>query len=196
MDIYRHLRCPSSAWGCPSVPLLPPPLHLPSASLHLSPLWAASPLLGRQHLECGPDRLQRPLAAPWRPGVLEHTGGALSARPQAADADPARRGHRKMPVTAWPVHGSRIIATSELSSYGAPPAVSLPAGNPARQGPTLLLCRRGKRGWERWTACLNYLCREQQTQGRRGTFLTTPGGPPRALWDGTEDVLGHANSTR
>lgn len=67
-----------------------------------------------------------------------------------------------MPVTAWPVHGSRIIATSELSSYGAPPAVSLPAGNPARQGPTLLLCRRGKRGWERWTACLNYLCREQQ----------------------------------
>lgn len=90
-----------------------------------------------------------------------------------------------MPVTAWPVHGSRIITTSELSSYGALPTVFLPAGSPAHQGPTLLLCRRGKQGWERWTACLNYLCREQQTQGIRGTFLTTPGGPPMSPvgWD-------------
>lgn len=74
MGIYRHLCCPSLACLCVSSPAPP---HLPSASLDLPLLQPESALRLRPwagnnvEQQCGPDRLQRPLAAMWHAGVLE-----------------------------------------------------------------------------------------------------------------------------
>ena len=51
----------------------------------------------------------------WRSGVLEHTGVALSARPQAPDADPAQRGHQKMPMHRMACALQPIITISKLN---------------------------------------------------------------------------------
>lgn len=78
----------------PSTSLLPPwtSRSWSQSALLLRP-WAGSTV----EPQGAPDRVQRPLAATWHTGVLEHTAGALSARMGSPDADPARRGHQKMP---------------------------------------------------------------------------------------------------
>lgn len=98
---YKHLLCPRQAQGCGFVPLLP--LHLPSAFLDLSraSVCPATVALGSQHRSSSRARAgcRRPLAAPWCPGVLEHTWWfSLPAYPQAPCTDPAQREHMALSI--------------------------------------------------------------------------------------------------
>ena len=102
---------------------------------------------------------QCPLAAPWCPRGLEHTGVVLSARPQAPRTDPAQRGIRRWAL--WPMYLSLTITVSSFTGYKA--LLCFPSDPQQDEYQHLYfgvsippLCRWGKWDSMGWITCLNH----------------------------------------